>query len=157
MRFIVLFLLLISPQVMAQDGITQDVLDLIPQEYIQEAIDVQAECSASPFSASHYDCKCLAVRFFDQRIKSGPDVSKDSIMMDVNRDCPNIAGRAGWMYERCSSRLSIVPPDMDPAEFCECTANAYAKMYNLVRGPPSSRASVAIQTKASAACSGGGN
>jgi hypothetical protein len=125
--------------------------DLIPPEFIQEAIEVEAECAGNPFVAAHYDCPCLAARFFGERIAQGPDADRNGVLMAVQDACPNVPGRAGWAYARCIGRPTLTPPGWrgDADGYCACYANAYARLF---RGTPSARVSVRIDSQARVAC-----
>lgn len=127
--------------------------DDIPLEYLQEALGVETNCLEAPFSAAHYDCKCLARAFLDERIAQGPGPTTSALLMRVNKGCPNTPGRAGWIYDRCMDRVLLVPPDWPSDDaFCACYANAYARMYEVVHMAPSPRISVDIMSRARASC-----
>lgn len=98
--------------------------------YLAEMDRVYNLCSTSSFYSTYYDCKCQAVKFLDQRIKLGPDLPFESIMMNVNTECTNVPGLAGYAYDLCTEKLSLLNyKDKDFAPFCECFANKFAKTY----------------------------
>lgn len=121
-------------------------------EYLAEMDRIYSICTGSSFYSTYYDCKCQAVKFLDQRIKLGPDLPPDSIMMNVNTECANVPGLAGYAYNLCTEKLSLLNyKDKDFAPFCECFANKFAKTY--AKNPRlSSRNVQVLQTDAYREC-----
>ena len=99
----------------------------LPQELLDEMTSVEAECTRNSFYAAYHDCRCIAVKFFDERIKRGPYAVRNIIMNDVNNQCPNEAGIAGHIYRSCTEYMSWARPDYE--DFCKCTANKVAERY----------------------------
>lgn len=124
----------------------------IDPQYLAEMDKVYSLCSTSSFYSTYYDCKCQAVKFLDQRIKLGPDLPFESIMMNVNMQCTNVPGLAGYAYNLCTEKLSLLNyKDKDFAPFCECFANKFARTY-AKRPRLSSRHVQVLQTDAYREC-----
>lgn len=130
-----------------------EAMEVLPEAYFEEALAQGAACAGNPFRAAHVDCTCVAQAFFRERVERGPEVAAPSILLSIAAQCPNEAGRAGWMYGRClDAGVLMAPRGVGPEEFCTCVATRYARLYNGVRGGPSSRATVAVQAQAMASC-----
>lgn len=130
----------------------EEIWELIPDEYIEEAMEVEVACADNPFRAAHTDCRCLAARFFDARVRAGPEASAAGLMLEINATCPNVEGMAGWAFEGCIERPLLVPGGQDPQAYCTCVGNAYARIFGAARRAPSSRASVDARSRALAEC-----
>lgn len=104
--------------------------DEIPEEVIEEAEQIEQRCTDSSTMSVYYDCECWAMRFLEQRLIRGPEVSQNSVMMDIGTECPNTPAIAGYAYNTCIHQgISTFPSGQDPEEYCECVGNSYAKLY----------------------------
>ncbi|WP_435640354.1 hypothetical protein [Micavibrio aeruginosavorus] len=99
----------------------------LPKELLDEMVSVEKECSDNTFFSAFQDCRCIAVKYLDERIKRGPYAVRNIIMNDVNTMCPNTPGVAGYVYKSCSEYMSWTRPDFEA--FCRCTANLVADRY----------------------------
>lgn len=102
----------------------------VDPKYLEEMDKIYNICAGSGLYSTFYDCKCQAVKFLDQRIKRGPNPPTENIMVDVNKECANIPDIAGYAYQKCMDKLSLLNyKEKSLAPFCECAANKYAKGY----------------------------
>lgn len=99
----------------------------IPEEVLAEMARVESDCSQNFFYSSFHDCRCIAVKFVDERMKRGPDVAHTTILTAVTNECPNIPGAAGYIYASCSQYMDWTNPVED--SYCRCTANRVAEKY----------------------------
>ncbi len=142
----------LETQKLRQKALGENELQKINPAYLAEMDQVYNICATSSLYATYYDCKCQAVKFLDQRIKLGPSLPIESLMMRINTECANIPDLAGYAYNLCTKNLSLLHyKDKDFAPFCECFANKFAKSY--AREPMlSSRHVQMLQKNAYAAC-----
>ncbi len=100
----------------------------IPDILLAEMKEVESNCNANATYSSFHDCRCIAVKFLDSRIKSDPERSKDVAFNDVSSQCPNAPGIAGYIYKSCADVMKTGrPKDFD--KFCSCAANQVAEIY----------------------------
>ncbi|GJL85972.1 MAG: hypothetical protein DHS20C02_17470 [Micavibrio sp.] len=104
-------------------------LSEIPDEYIEEAHKFYENCNATYQMSMNYDCECLSTRFLDNRVEREEEVSADEILMYISTECPNTAGAAAHIYNACLTQGPLLPPNQKVEDFCECTANTFAKIY----------------------------
>ena len=115
----------------------------IQQQLVDEAMIIEDECSGRNRYSTFYDCRCMAVKYIDQRIKLGPDANQNQVYESIdNKECRSIEGMAGYTYERCYRHNS-----MDPKveEKCTCAANEVAKKMfdvDILSGPVVQRLTV---------------
>lgn len=135
-----------------QEQPPEDDLSNIPDEYIFEANEFHDYCLSKPQLKNHYNCKCMALKYLDQRIESGPAKNKSSIMMDIRGECTDLTEAAGYQYQHCMANAVLMPSEIPPETFCECYANTYAKLFKLYKVSPSSTVSVKLETQAMISC-----
>jgi hypothetical protein len=100
----------------------------IPDILLEEMADVENNCNANAMYSAFHDCRCIAVKFLDARLKSDPDRSKDIVFNAVSNQCPNPPGIAGYIYKSCADVMKNErPQDFD--KFCTCSANQVAETY----------------------------
>jgi len=109
-------------------------LDLseIPDVILKEMDQIQKNCQENYFYSNFHDCRCIAIKFLDARIKSNPVRSKESVLNTVQNQCADEVAVAGFIYRGCSSYLSYKAPE-DFEGVCSCAANDVARQY--VRAP----------------------
>lgn len=100
----------------------------IPEIVWQEMLDVEETCRQNGFYSSFHDCRCIAIKFLDARLRNDPGRSKDSIFNFVSRECPDEVAIAGFIYSGCSDFMKQRAPTKF-SEFCTCTANNVARIY----------------------------
>lgn len=114
----------------AQAGTLGPAAETIDPRYLDEMDQIYNTCATSSLYSIYYDCRCQAIKFLDERIKQGPNPPTEYIMIDVNTQCANVPGLAGYAYEDCTKKLSLLNyKDKDFAPFCECFANRFARSY----------------------------
>jgi hypothetical protein len=100
----------------------------IPDILLAEMADVENNCNANAMYSAFHDCRCIAVKFLDARLKSDPDRSKDIVFNAISNQCPNPPGIAGYIYKSCADVMKNErPKDFD--KFCSCSANQVAEAY----------------------------
>lgn len=136
----------------ARSGVVERPSESIDPAYLDEMDRIYNTCAGSSLYSTYYDCRCQAVKFLDARIKRGPNPPTEYILSDINTECANVAGLAGYAYELCTGKLSLLNyKDKAFAPFCECFANAYARSY--AKAPRlSSRHVQLLQKKAYQTC-----
>ena len=102
--------------------------DEIPEILLMEMDTIVRNCRANYTYNNFHDCECLGVKFVDARLKSDPEVSKETIFTQIGNECPSEERIAGFVYNGCMAFMESVRPD-DFKEYCECTANAMALSY----------------------------
>ncbi len=101
--------------------------DLV-NELLEEMQQVHDTCASDGLQSRFYDCECLAVQYLDKRLEMGPEASNGKIMMQINKECANPVGVAGYSYGVCEERMILMNrPDFKSV--CECFANTVAKTY----------------------------
>lgn len=128
-------------------------LEDIPEEALADAHNFENDCNQDQHRATHYDCECLASRYLERRIELGPDAPGNIVFMDVQSECPNLPGAAGFAYTQCIGQpISFFPEAHDPEKYCSCIGNAYAKLFARSGKLPNSRAMVQMRTTAALSC-----
>lgn len=100
----------------------------IPDVLMDEMKQVETDCHNNYFYSNFHDCRCVAVKFLDARIKSDPDTPRSRIYENVASQCPDPVSIAGYVYTSCASFLKATRPD-DYVPICKCTANTVATQY----------------------------
>lgn len=109
------------------------VFEQLPDE-IQSDLMIEAEkeyqkCTRKGAYSKYYDCRCIAIKFLDARIKRGPEAHSQHILGEVTLECPYAAGVAGLSYRKCESMFAMgIVGDLD--KFCTCFANSVAKTFS---------------------------
>lgn len=124
----------------------------LPDEYLDETEDFYKHCSTTSEMKNYYNCECLAVKFLDQRVARGPNPSRESITLSIQRECADASQAAGYYYQNCMNQSVLMPPEIPAEEYCTCFANTYAKLYERYSPGPSSKAFVQLQTQAYVTC-----
>lgn len=97
------------------------------REELDEMQAVYNRCSQR-FHSQYMDCRCIAVKFLDQRMKQGSAPPQRILLEKVYDKCPATAAVAGKTYNRCLNWASMMRPDYK--RFCECYANHYATTFS---------------------------
>ncbi len=100
----------------------------IPEILMKEVNEVERSCNYNTTYAAYHDCRCVAVKFLDARLKSDPDRPRHVIYQTVINECPNPPGIAGHIYQGCVDVMQYARPS-DFEKFCTCTANDVAQSY----------------------------
>ncbi|MBI2233508.1 MAG: hypothetical protein HYU57_00545 [Micavibrio aeruginosavorus] len=104
--------------------------DEIPEIILKEMQQVEKNCSANVMYAAFHDCRCIAVKFLDARIKSNPETSgSDRVFQSIQTECPDEPGIAGFVYKSCADVMRYARPK-DFEKFCKCSANQVARNYS---------------------------
>lgn len=128
------------------------IYDLIPDEYITEAVNYVRECEVNSLMSKYYDCRCMGVEYLDRRISLGPDAPASQLAQTIGPLCADGTGIAGRFYEQCSADYLNVPVGVDIDEYCACYANTYAKLFENYGRPLYSRDHVKLMTRARLSC-----
>lgn len=99
----------------------------IPDVLMAEMKDVESSCEKNYFYSSFHDCKCIAVKFIDARMKSDPSTTKDRVFNSISNECVDEAGVAGYIYRSCGDYMQHKRTDY--VDFCKCTANKVAASF----------------------------
>jgi hypothetical protein len=99
----------------------------IPQILLDEMKEIEQNCEGNYFYSSFHDCRCVAVRFLDERLKSDPETPQFIIFKRVNAQCPDKTAIAGFVYRSCYDMAKIDRPDY--IDFCECVAKEMTEAY----------------------------
>lgn len=116
-----------------EEGINyRKVFEQLPEdirtELMNETVQEYEKCSLKGIYSHFHDCQCVAVKYLDERIKRGPEVASELIMMDIQTQCPDAASIAGYQYVQCEDLFAFdVIGNLD--KFCACYANNIAKAY----------------------------
>jgi len=100
----------------------------IPDIVMTEMKDIESSCEKNYFYSSFHDCKCIAVKFLDARLKSDPGSTKDSVFNKISGQCVDEPAIAGYVYKSCGDYMQHVRKDY--VEFCKCSANNVAETYH---------------------------
>lgn len=100
----------------------------IPDILIDEMKEIENSCRSNYFYSSFHDCRCIAVKFLDARIRNEPGVSRDMIFKSVAAQCPDEVSVAGFVYRSCYDFMKFHRP-YDYREFCTCSARQMAAEY----------------------------
>ncbi len=100
----------------------------IPEILMNEMKEIERNCEANYFYSSFHNCRCVAVKFLDERLKSDPDIPQSTIFKRVNAQCPDKIAIAGFVYRSCYDFMKFHRPD-DYVDFCECAAKDVAEKY----------------------------
>lgn len=107
----------------------------IPQEALDDMQDFFESCEQSHVGRAHFDCECRASRYLEERIKAGPIIPREQIMLGLRNECFNEVGAAGFGYEFCiDNGGSTYPGNMSPEDYCECVGRNYAIMFMNTQG-----------------------
>ena len=135
--FVIVIMLVAIPGALAQSDIfpfdrngeqENTVPDRDPSsEELDEMQSVYNRCTKR-FHSQYLDCRCIAVKFLDQRMTEGPKPPKRLLLDRVYKQCPATANIAGKTYRRCLGWASMRRSDYK--RFCECYANEYASIFS---------------------------
>lgn len=104
--------------------------DEIPEIILKEMQQIEKNCNANVMYAAFHDCRCIAVKFLDARIKSNPETSgSDRVFQSIQNECPDEPGIAGFVYKSCADVMRYARPK-DFEKFCKCSANQVARNYS---------------------------
>lgn len=99
----------------------------IPDEALADMQDYHKWCNENIDWSVHFDCECSSSRYLEERIKAGPNASRAQLLLEVNDECFNIPGAAGYAYDNCTKFGSTsYNGGMTPEQYCECTGSNYA-------------------------------
>ena len=123
------------PEANQEEEETLDPQEIFPQlpveiqeEILAESEQVFKECEYEKGYARYRDCRCLAVKFMDERTIRGPEEDKLKIWYSVQDECKFEEGIAGESFRQCMS--TNAKSDMKKVEqYCNCFANSIAKLY----------------------------
>jgi hypothetical protein len=99
----------------------------IPDILLEEMKEIERRCESNYFYSSFHDCRCIAVKFLDERMKSDPDIAQFIIFRRVNAQCPDKPAIAGFVYRSCYDMMKRDRPDF--VNFCECVAKDMTEKY----------------------------
>ena len=97
------------------------------EEELAEMQAVYNSCTQR-FHSQYLDCRCIAVKFLDQRMQHGSAPPQRILLDRVYDKCPATAAVAGKTYNRCLNWASMTHRDYK--RFCECYANHYATTFS---------------------------
>lgn len=100
----------------------------IPDILMNEMKEIEKNCRDNYFYSSFHDCRCIAVKFLDERLKSNPETAQSTIFKRINAQCPDKVAIAGFIYRSCYDFMKFHRPQ-DYVAFCECTARDVAEKY----------------------------
>lgn len=108
------------------------IFDKLPPD-IQKSLEDEAQgqfslCNSDPLYSRTYDCRCMAVKYLDERIKRGPETSNAVIRRAVQLQCVDVASLAGLQYQNCQDSYGYFLK-WKADEFCKCYANSVAKYF----------------------------
>ena len=140
--FLLSFLLcILSFQAVAQDIDTakpkapgQSDMSDIPDDFIIEASTFGERCRNDLTMPLYFDCRCMAVKYLDNRIELGKDASPSVIRNRLGDECKSATGIAGKIYKNCLVDFSAAPKHLDPEEYCSCFGNTFAQFFESYPG-----------------------
>lgn len=100
----------------------------IPDIVLEEMQNVEDNCRANYFYSSFHDCRCVAVKFVDARMRNDPAIPKERIFEQVATQCPDEPSIAGFIYKSCADYMKTIRKDY--VGFCKCSANNVARAYS---------------------------
>lgn len=130
-----------------------DLSDVNPK-YLNEADRVYKKCAETKAMSIKVDCECYAASYLDERIKLGPMVNPDEIMIQLRGKCKNIVENTGYEYESCMTGPIVNPAlqRVDKKKYCECYASTWASLYESYTGEQSARARSGLKSRAMTEC-----
>lgn len=105
-------------------SLSDDLQDLL----LKEVEKVYNDCAAKGLYSRLHDCRCISVRFMDQRLRAGPDFNRNRLLDKIGAKCPNPAETAGYAYTECMGVQSHSRYE-NKEEYCECFGNNVARFY----------------------------
>ena len=124
----------------------------VPDAYFKEADAYRDECENKPSMHQYYNCDCLSLEYLKRRIDHPRD-TKNSIVLAINRTCPDATEAAGHEYQQCLRNSSLAPTtSSSPEKYCECFANTYAKLFEKSGRPTGTNTFIDLETQAYIAC-----
>jgi hypothetical protein len=124
----------------------------IPEMYIQESMNVFDQCNSTLSMSENYDCECLASKFMELRMETGPQGSTQALLMNLRQDCRNSTKAAGVAYENCLRGVGEMLPGTDPEILCSCVGNTYAKLLDRDKPIITQATIIDYQTRAQMLC-----
>ncbi len=124
----------------------------IHDEYIQEAKGFEQFCTIENKMRRHYDCECLAAGFLNERIFLGPDVSRTTILSNIENTCQDASEAAYLQYESCLGNLFLLPRDINAEAYCSCYGNKFAEIFESKHLSPNPAVMSELQAMAHTAC-----
>ncbi len=107
----------------------------VTEAQLAEAEGILENCQNTLKLSRYYDCECYAAKFLDGRIKKGPLVSQEEILMSFYSECRNIVETTGYEYTKCMAMTTKQPvKNIEPKDFCECYARQWAKQFESYQG-----------------------
>ena len=100
----------------------------IPDILMDEMKEIERRCESNYFYSSFHDCRCIAVKFLDERMKSDPEIAQFMIFRRVSAQCPDKTAIAGFVYRNCYDMMKRNRPDF--VNFCECVADDMTRKYS---------------------------
>lgn len=154
-RFFITFLALIlfSIPVTAQENTVPQALEIeqIPREFLVEADAFYQRCSTTAQFYQYYNCDCLAAEYLDARIND-PFAQEGILIMRVKKQCIDPMEAVGYEYSSCMENGTIFPEGVDPADYCECYAREYGRVFSAAGKSPSGRLITAVIARAHLNC-----
>lgn len=102
--------------------------DKVPVEYLEEMEEIYQECEKDGILSKFYDCRCKAVHYIDEKMSSGPETNKYTILEEIKEECVDTASIAGNSINECRETL-LSRGISNYEELCECFANTYAREF----------------------------
>lgn len=124
----------------------------IPRAYLEESMLFERYCKQDVNLYRYYNCECFAARFLDERIKLGPDATRNTIKLNIEDTCQDTTLAVGNEFEKCMKNTLVLPMNMDPEAYCKCFANNFGKIYEDSKMIPSAQNLTRAQTKAHVYC-----
>lgn len=124
----------------------------IPDEALADMQDFHAMCQKDLSLNSHLDCDCLSSRYLEERVKAGPELPRQQILLNLSNECFNVAGAAGHGFTKCTQNGTPAYPGMSADEYCECVGRNYAIQLQNTPGTLSRRKMNSAMTFANLRC-----
>ncbi len=100
--------------------------DEIDPALLDEMDIVYGECIKSPGDSGHRDCKCYAMAFLQERIKT-PSIDRGMVMNAIENECLDPEKMKGFYFGQCMeshlTRRLLAKKPVDPVKLCNCYAN----------------------------------
>ena len=125
----------------------------VPIDYLREAQVFYEECQSDSRLFQFHDCQCMSVAYLDERLVAGPDRSKNSIILSLQRACKDGTYAAGLEYERCMTSGSLLfSKNKAPEEYCACFGNRVGTLYERGNALPGTHSYIRLKAQAHVDC-----
>ncbi len=129
-------------------------LENVTEAQMKEALGVYDWCNKNNRVKNQTDCECLAAKFLDLRIKRGPIVGKDVLILEVTqKDCRNVVETTGIEFSRCMKGSGFSYFNIRPKDYCECYARMWGKLFKSYKGRMTTHKKASIRLMARNICS----